>query len=670
MGVSPRTLAETVVVEPIVREQTPLGSPGRSGVGTKQRVISAAVAGVLLLGAILFSIKTPNGEIIVNVDGLSAEEQKQIEIKVSGNGEMKIANEANGWTIGVKEGKYSVELTGGSDQMEVKKNEVTVTRRGKAIVTVSLKPNDAAMSANTPKDTKPASVPVADPATERRIAEWVLGVKGLVTVRTPKGESLEVSRLKDLPKEPFTLTGVNLSVGGNYQADEISNDDCRQFAALSGLESLNLGRQQHVTAEGLAHFSGCRDLKLLGISNSGVGVDAIPIVTKFTKLEAFDVPFSQCDIWAEALAKMPTLRKVVAYRTGITDAGVAHLARLPKLEDLNLVDADISDASLKSLATCKSLKSLEINGEKLTWPEIKRLQQALPDCKIVEYRLVEFYPDYKFALWLKTLPPPLMFDVTLEDGGIQRIEPAQPLPVEPLRVHYLYLQGPAFDQPGDAFLDEFAMRVKGQRITGLELGSPTLTSERVARLAKLPELSDVSTVAITGELVDDKAIEALAGLHKLSQADLRCPKLTGKGLRQLSHLTGLSIHEAASVTAEGLEELAQLPKFYSLTIDGDFHKVQLTERHIDAVAKLKLTEFLTDAAGIDDALLTRLSKMETLQVLILNKSPITDIGLPELKKLKGLANLSLVGTKVTAAGIADLQQALPKCKIEWDGPKE
>ena len=128
MGVSPRTLAETVVVEPIVREQTPLGSPGRSGVWTKQRVISAAVAGVLLLGAILFSIKTPKGEIIVNVDGLSAEEQKQIEIKVSGNGEMKIANEANGWTIGVKEGKYSVELTGGSDQMEVKKNEVAAAK--------------------------------------------------------------------------------------------------------------------------------------------------------------------------------------------------------------------------------------------------------------------------------------------------------------------------------------------------------------------------------------------------------------------------------------------------------------------------------------------------------------------------------------------------------------
>jgi hypothetical protein len=32
-----------------------------------------------------------------------------------------------------------------------------------------------------------------------------------------------------------------------------------------------------------------------------------------------------------------------------------------------------------------------------------------------------------------------------------------------------------------------------------------------------------------------------------------------------------------------------------------------------------------------------------------------------------LTALDLKGTKVTAAGIAKLQKALPKCKIEWNG---
>ena len=40
--------------------------------------------------------------------------------------------------------------------------------------------------------------------------------------------------------------------------------------------------------------------------------------------------------------------------------------------------------------------------------------------------------------------------------------------------------------------------------------------------------------------------------------------------------------------------------------------------------------------------------------------------LKELGKLKNLKRLSLYGTKVTKAGIAELQKALPKCNIGHD----
>ena len=35
--------------------------------------------------------------------------------------------------------------------------------------------------------------------------------------------------------------------------------------------------------------------------------------------------------------------------------------------------------------------------------------------------------------------------------------------------------------------------------------------------------------------------------------------------------------------------------------------------------------------------------------------------------LEGLRELDLTDTKVTASGVAALQQALPNCKIVWDG---
>jgi|GEM_PF-1435586 hypothetical protein len=49
-------------------------------------------------------------------------------------------------------------------------------------------------------------------------------------------------------------------------------------------------------------------------------------------------------------------------------------------------------------------------------------------------------------------------------------------------------------------------------------------------------------------------------------------------------------------------------------------------------------------------------------------SNITDRGLAHIAKLSSLQSLDIRQTKVTAAGVARLQKALPRCKIEWDEP--
>ena len=56
-----------------------------------------------------------------------------------------------------------------------------------------------------------------------------------------------------------------------------------------------------------------------------------------------------------------------------------------------------------------------------------------------------------------------------------------------------------------------------------------------------------------------------------------------------------------------------------------------------------------------------------LRRLSLAGSKVTDDGLKPLHGLTGWQELDLTGTKVTAAGVAALQKALPKCKIVWDG---
>jgi hypothetical protein len=52
-----------------------------------------------------------------------------------------------------------------------------------------------------------------------------------------------------------------------------------------------------------------------------------------------------------------------------------------------------------------------------------------------------------------------------------------------------------------------------------------------------------------------------------------------------------------------------------------------------------------------------------LQTFYLGKTQITDAGLVHLKGMAELQWLYLRSTQVTDAGVADLQKALPDCKI-------
>ena len=68
---------------------------------------------------------------------------------------------------------------------------------------------------------------------------------------------------------------------------------------------------------------------------------------------------------------------------------------------------------------------------------------------------------------------------------------------------------------------------------------------------------------------------------------------------------------------------------------------------------------------VTDAGLVHFKEMPKLQRLSLGGCiQITDAGLVHLQDLTELTQLDLSNTKVTDAGIAELQQSLPNCKIK------
>ena len=114
------------------------------------------------------------------------------------------------------------------------------------------------------------------------------------------------------------------------------------------------------------------------------------------------------------------------------------------------------------------------------------------------------------------------------------------------------------------------------------------------------------------------------------------------------------------VTDAGLEHLKGLTQLQALFLDS----TQITDAGLVYLKGLTKLEFLRlQFTQITGAGLVHLKGMTSLQTLYLNDTQITDAGLVHLKGLTGLQTLELSNTKVTDAGVADLQKALPNCKI-------
>jgi len=122
----------------------------------------AAVPIVVLLGVILLSLRTPHGEIVVELaDGIPAEAAKNLKIEVIGNGQVKVGDASVGWTIDIAEGKYQAKLSGGADLFQLEQNHVTVTRGEKTLLKVALKP----LGETPTREQHAGTAPAPDPST-------------------------------------------------------------------------------------------------------------------------------------------------------------------------------------------------------------------------------------------------------------------------------------------------------------------------------------------------------------------------------------------------------------------------------------------------------------------------------------------------------------------------
>jgi hypothetical protein len=68
--------------------------------------------------------------------------------------------------------------------------------------------------------------------------------------------------------------------------------------------------------------------------------------------------------------------------TLVTDGGLKHLKALPQLQELSLGSTPFTDAGLEHLRGLSMLRLLVLDRTKFTKDGVRKLQQALPNCKI------------------------------------------------------------------------------------------------------------------------------------------------------------------------------------------------------------------------------------------------------------------------------------------------
>lgn len=185
-------------------------------------VVAMVVAAVAGLAALVVSVRTRDGELLVEIpDDVPAEVAKQIQVEVRNGDDIRVANQAAGWTIGVREGRYDVRLTGGNDRFDLRDGSVTVSRDKQAIVRIMRKPaavaapsTGAGSDGAQPTDTKPVeTAPVGtNPVASRSGYAWP---KGKPSPAIPPFDAAQARRHQDewakhlgLPREYANSVGM------------------------------------------------------------------------------------------------------------------------------------------------------------------------------------------------------------------------------------------------------------------------------------------------------------------------------------------------------------------------------------------------------------------------------------------------------------------------------
>ncbi len=286
-------------------------------------------------------------------------------------------------------------------------------------------------------------------------------------------------------------------------------------------------------------------------------------------------------------------------KSGLTNAGLKELAGLKSLHTLDLGSNPVTDAGLKELVALKNLRGLVVASPLVTDAGMKEVGR-LESLELLSVPHTKVTDaGLKELTGLKSLKTLYLTYTTITDAGLKELAPLKSL--RELHLHH--------------------------------------TAIRDAGLKHLAALKSLKRLILVNTQVTDQGLHALAGLK----------------------LQLLAIPETARTDRALGPYLAALEDPVKLEL-GSWNLTDAGVKELAGLKSLKVL-YLGSGAPLTDACLKVVGKLTSLEEFSTTSNLITDAGLKELTGLKSLKVLFLASSKVTNAGLDELRESLPDCKI-------
>lgn len=509
--------------------------------------------------------------------------------------------------------------------------------------------------------------PFERPDPDRRVAHWILARGGHVRLAVGPDEQ-EVETADKLPKQPFEVLGALLN------DREFQDADLKRLHGPKRLATFSL-RTAVLTDSGFNTLVHSFQVQVLDISKTKVsetGLKQLSVLPKLQSLHLGNLPAS--DDTLATLKNNRELELLSIPHSKVTNAGLAHLVVLPKLVSLDLSHCSITDEGLAYLQMCRRLKHLTLTGTKVTTEGVRKLQVALPNCKI-EYEPTMAPGD----------PSRAAAEFLLKNGAIVAgtaggkpfsLNAVNAVPPGQVVIHYI--EGSRCNGLTDKTLAAHAAgltklkRINGNdmKLTGtgfgafreseldaLDMHAGSITDAGLEALSKIPTIAEL---AFPKNHITDAGLKHLPKLPKLWNLDLNGNQITDAGAAELAKCAGLGDLglDDTGITDAGLAHLSGL-NLHTLSIN----RTQVTGaglQHLRAMARLNV--LWAGFTKITDAGLEHLGNLKNLTHIDLRGTTVTDAGLQRLKGLN-IAEFWLLGTKISDAGLEQLKNM----DVSWLG---